>query len=173
MFYILLPVAASFSSRRVSCGPRAAPPRRGNPLRLSYWDDVDSLVLSGDASVLVGYGLVQGATDAALLPLATSQPELFTQSQPVLAAQSQGLLLAALWVGITSQMHGYSPTLTRTLQRDVLVPLAAAWLGSSLFLLSAFAALGLPLEAEAEFVLGSLVVVIGWRWLYARWLPMP
>ena len=39
--------------------------------------------------------------------------------------------------------------------------------------LSAFAALGLPLEAEAEFVSGSLVVVIGWRWLYARWLPMP
>ena len=51
-------------------------------------------------------------------------------------------------------MHGYSPTLTRTLQRDALVPLAAAWLGSSLFSSLSLQrwALGLPpLEAEAEF----------------------
>ena len=131
-------------------------------------------MLYGDAGVLIGYGVVQSAADAVLLPLATSQPDLFTQSQPVLAAQFQGLVLAVLWVGITSGVNGYCPAATRTLpSRQSLAPLAVAWLGSSALLVSVFVLLGLPLDAELEFTAGSAAVVVGWRWLYVKLLPPP
>lgn len=134
---------------------------------------VDSLVLYGDAGVLVGYGSVQSAVDQLLMPLAVSQPELFTQNQPVLGAQWQGVTLAICWVLITLSINGYRPSATRTLpSREALIPLAVAWLGSSALLLLIFFLVGLPLEAELEFALGSATVVGGWRWLYSNRLPL-
>ena len=169
-----LSIAAAWRASPATRAPLAlVVPRRAAP-RCSYWDDVDSLVLYGDAGVLIGYGVVQSAADAVLLPLATSQPELFTQSEPVLAAQTQGLILAALWVGITSSVRGYRPAATRTLpSRQSVIPLVAAWLGSTTSLVAAFALLGLPLDAELEFTAGSAAVVVGWRWLYVKLLPPP
>ena len=136
-------------------------------------DRIDKLVLYGDVGVLVGYGVVQSAADTLLLPLAASQPELFTQSQPVLSAQWQGIALAALWAGFTMALNGYRPSATRTLpSRAAFIPLCAAWFGSSVVLLSTCAGLGLPLEAETEFVFGSATVVGGWRLLYSGGLPL-
>lgn len=147
---------------------------RAGPTECLADDRVDTLVLYGDAGVLVGYGVVQSIVDISLQPFATAQPELFTQDQPVLAAQWQGLALAALWVLITSLLDGYSPDATRTLpSRDAVTPLVTAWLGSSLALLGLFSLLGLPLEAEAEFVFGSATVIGGWRFLYSQSLPLP
>ncbi|KAL1511510.1 hypothetical protein AB1Y20_006306 [Prymnesium parvum] len=136
-------------------------------------DRVDSLVLYGDVGVLIGYGVVQASVDNLLLPIALAQPELFTQNQPVLAAQWQGLALAGLWVLITLSIKGYSPRATRSLpSREALIPLVAAWLGSTAALLLCFSVLGLPLEAELEFALGSATVIGGWRWLYSLGLPL-
>ena len=102
------------------------------------------LVLYGDVGVFVGNGVVQSAADTLLLPLAASQPELFTQSQPVLSAQWQGIALAALWAGFTMALNGYRPSATRTLpSRAAFIPLCAAWFGSSVVLLSTCAGLGL------------------------------
>ena len=39
-------------------------------------------------------------------------------------------------------------------------------------LLAIFAAVGLPLEAELEFVVGTATVVGGWRFLYSNSLPL-
>ena len=123
--------------------------------------------------MLLGYGSVQAIVDFALMPLATSQPELFTQTAPVVQAPLQGILLAGLWVGITSVQKGYRPSATRTLpSTESLVPLVTSWLGSSIALLFAFALLGQPLDAELEFVFGSATVVGGWRFLYSQMLPM-
>jgi len=82
------------------------------------------LVLYGDVGVFVGNGVVQSAADTLLLPLAASQPELFTQSQ-VLSAQWQGIALAALWAGFTMALNGYRPSTTRTLpSRPAFIPSA-------------------------------------------------
>jgi hypothetical protein len=62
--------------------------------------------MKGDAGVLIGYGTVQGIVDSALMPLASAQPELFTQDLPVLAAPLQSIVLAALWVSIGSSVNG-------------------------------------------------------------------
>ena len=107
------------------------------------------------------------------MPLATAQPELFTQSLPVLAAPLQGIAVAVLWCSITAAMNGYRAGATRTLpSQEAIIPLVAAWLGSSLILLALFAALGFPLDAELEFVFGSATVVGGWRVLYSNKLPL-
>ena len=141
--------------------------------RLYSEDKIDTLVMRGDAGVLIGYGTVQALVDVVLSPLAKASPGMFTQDLPVLAAPLQGILLAALWVGITNALDGYRAGATRTLpSRAAIVPLVAAWLGSSVTLIAAFAALGLPLEAEVEFVFGSATVIGGWRLLYANSLPL-
>ena len=148
--------------------------RRARPAAASADDDVDTLVLYGDAGVLVGYGVVQSLVDQLLLPIATEQPAMFTQDQPVLLPQWQGLMLAALWVGITQAINGYRPSATRSLpSTDAVVPICIAWLCSTAVLLSLFALLGLPLDAELEFTLGSATVVSGWRFLYSQRLPLP
>lgn len=136
-------------------------------------DQIDTLVRRGDAGVLIGYGTVQAVVDYVLSPLAKSSPEMFTQDLPVLAAPLQGILLAGLWVGITSALNGYRAGATRTLpSQEALIPLVAAWIGSSVTMIAAFAAVGLPLEAEVEFVFGSATVVGGWRLLYSNSLPL-
>ena len=134
--------------------------------------DDDPLVRRGDVGVLVAYGSVQAAVDQILLPVATSQPALFSQDKPVDAAPLQGVILATLWVGITMAIDGYNPSVTRAWP-DCLKPLTLAWLGSGAIMVAGFAALGLPLEAEVEFVLGSATVIGGWRYLYSFRLPLP
>ena len=148
---------------------------RCSSIRCEYRDDdLDSLVLYGDAGVLVGYGTVQGLVDYSLGPLAQNNPDLFTQNLPVIAAPFQGILIAALWVLITQQLNGYSTARTRTLpSRAAVIPLVVAWLGSSAVLLATLASAGLPLDAEIEFVLGSATVIAGWRFLYSNSLPIP
>jgi hypothetical protein len=136
-------------------------------------DKIDVLVRRGDAGVLIGYGTVQALVDFVLSPLAKSSPDMFTQDLPVLAAPLQGILLAGLWVGITSALNGYRAGATRTLpSKEALIPLVAAWIGSSITMIAAFAAVGLPLDAEVEFVFGSATVVGGWRLLYSNSLPL-
>ena len=115
----------------------------------------------------------EAVVDFVLSPFAKSSPEMFTQDLPVLAAPLQGILLAGLWVGITSALNGYRAGATRTLpSKEALIPLVAAWIGSSVTMIAAFAAVGLPLEAEVEFVFGSATVVGGWRLLYSNSLPL-
>ena len=208
---VLAPVAASCWSTTSGSMlmPRAARLRVATSPRLFSDDQFDTLVLYGDVGVLVGYGAVQAAVDASLMPLATAQPDLFTQSLPVLAAPLQGIVVAALWCSITiavrrlllsldlcpcatpsrcpccsltqrsldrvspPQLDGYRAGATRTLpSQEAIIPLLAAWLGSSAILLALFAALGFPLDAELEFVFGSATVVGGWRVLYSNKLPL-
>ena len=127
----------------------------------------------GDAGVLVGYGAVQTFMDATLAPVASTNPELFALAQPIPGASLQGIVLAALWVGITSVQNGYRAGATRTLpSKESLIPLATAWLGSGTILLTLCAVQGIPLDAEVEFILGSATVVGGWRLLYSDSLPL-
>ena len=131
-------------------------------------DRVDKLVLYSDAGVLLGYGSIQGIVDSLAAPFADGTFE------PVAGASLQGCALAALWVGITLALRGYRPAATRSLpSSEWLAPLVAAWVGSSVVLLAACAAAGLPLGSEAEFVVGGGVVIGGWRWLYSQGLPLP
>ena len=58
----------------------------------------DPLVRTGDGVVLIVYGAAQGAVDFALGPLVQTQPELFTQTAPVIFPGAQGSLLAMLWL---------------------------------------------------------------------------
>jgi hypothetical protein len=143
---------------------RAPPP-------VCYSDDtIDELVLYGDAGVLLIFGTVQAFFDGLMAPLASSPTGLFV---PVTAAALQGVVLAALWVGITLALRGYRPSATRTLpSRDAIVPLAAAWLGSSAVMLFAFASLGLRLDVECEFLTGCSACMAGWRWLYSQGMPL-
>ena len=176
--FALLPFVAAWSaapsvrrSGAAAKGPRVK--RRCRGARAFSEDKFDKLVFYGDAGVLVGYGAVQAIVDASLMPLATAQPELFTQSEAVLAAPLQGIVLAALWCSITVAVGGYRAGATRTLPtRAAIVPLVSAWLLSSLILVAGFAAAGLDVDAELEFVLGSATVVGGWRVLYSNRLPL-
>ena len=137
-------------------------------------DNLDTLVLSGDVGVLIAYGAVQSAVDGLLMPIATAQPDMFTQTMAVPGASLQGIVLAALWVGITLLLRGYRPSVTRSIPApEALFPLACAWLGSGAILVLLSTLIGLPYEAELEFALGSATVVGGWRLLYSRWLPLP
>ena len=122
--------------------------------------------------MLVGYGSVQAVVDQLLLPYATSQPDMFTQDQPVDAAPLQGLIIAALWVGLTTALNGYDPAVTRSWP-DMLKPLLIAWVGTSIVMLASFALIGLPLDAEFEFVMGTATVIGGWRYFYSFMLPLP
>jgi hypothetical protein len=172
-----LPAVAGWTAAPRNAGARAPTfasiATRAPPPRCFDDDRFDRLVLYGDAGVLVGYGVIQTLVDTALMPLASSQPEMFTQDQPVLVATFQGVVIAALWVGITLALDGYRAGATRSLpSSESLVPLVGAWLGSSAVLLGVFVAAGLPLEAEAEFVFGSATVIGGWRFLYSRNLPL-
>ena len=156
-----------YSSLAVSTARRCSAPKAFSE------DQIDILVRRGDAGVLIGYGTVQAVVDFVLSPFAKSSPEMFTQDLPVLAAPLQGILLAGLWVGITSALNGYRAGATRTLpSKEALIPLVAAWIGSSVTMIAVFAAVGLPLEAEVEFVFGSATVVGGWRLLYSNSLPL-
>ena len=40
-------------------------------------------------------------------------------------------------------------------------------------MLASFAVLGLPIDAEVEFLFGSISVIAGWRFLYSNALPLP
>ena len=129
---------------------------------------IDRLVLYGDAGVLLGYGSLQGIVDTVATPLAGDS------AIPVASASIQGTILALLWVGFTLALKGYRVAATRTLPTsDALIPLAVAWLGSCAVLFASVSALGLPLDAEAEFLVGAGCVVGGWRALYAQGLPPP
>lgn len=135
-------------------------------------DESDALALRGDACVLVGYGAVQGFVDVWLSPLAKAQPALFIQEPPVFAAPLQGLALAALWVAIVEALGGYRISVTRALpSAQAILPLFAAWLGSSLALLAVCSALQLPLDGEVGFVVGSATVIASWRLLVVALLP--
>ena len=122
--------------------------------------------------MLITYGSVQAVTDQLLLPMAESQPELFTQNLPVDLAPLQGCLIAALWVLLTRSVGGYDPKVTRTWP-DKLKPMVIAWLGTSAIMVLSFALLGLPLAAEVEFVFGIGTIIAGWRLLYSDYLPLP
>ena len=137
-----------------------------------YSDDrIDELILYGDAGVLCAYGSVQALFDVWLRPLAELQPDAFA---PVIHAPSQAIAIAALWVGIILSLNGYRPSATRSLpSSQALVPLLAAWVGSASTMLAVFVGLGLPLDAEAEFLVGSAVVVGAWRYAYSQGLPLP
>ena len=127
-------------------------------------DDLDTLVLYGDSGVILAYGSVQALFDVWVRPLNELQPGSFA---PVLHAPSQAICIAAVWVGITLALKGYQPEATRSLS---LTPLLAAWVGSSAVILGVFLLLGLPLDAEADFLVGSGVVVGGWRYTYSQGL---
>eukprot|EP00326_Haptolina_ericina_P012345 CAMPEP_0181205388 /NCGR_PEP_ID=MMETSP1096-20121128/20448_1 /TAXON_ID=156174 ORGANISM="Chrysochromulina ericina, Strain CCMP281" /NCGR_SAMPLE_ID=MMETSP1096 /ASSEMBLY_ACC=CAM_ASM_000453 /LENGTH=260 /DNA_ID=CAMNT_0023296163 /DNA_START=590 /DNA_END=1374 /DNA_ORIENTATION=- len=118
------------------------------------------LVLYGDVGVFVGNGVVQSAADTLLLPLAASQPELFTQSQ-VLSAQWQGIALAALWAGFTMALNGYRPSTTRTLpSRPAFIPSAPPGSDRASFSFPRVQGLA-PLEAEGNHVTSCLHVMRG------------
>ena len=165
--------SSAFSAipKSVAAIPLPSTSRCSSP-RCGFKRDDDPLVRNCDAGVLVGYGVVQALVDQLLLPFATAQPELFTQDKPVDAAPLQGLILAALWVGITTAVDGYRPEVTRVWP-DMLKPLVIAWVSMSAIMIGSFALVGLPLDAEFEFVLGSATVMGGWRWLYSFGLPLP
>ena len=119
--------SSAFSAipKSVAAIPLPSTSRCSSP-RCGFKRDDDPLVRNCDAGVLVGYGVVQALVDQLLLPFATAQPELFTQDKPVDAAPLQGLILAALWVGITTAVDGYRPEVTRVWP-DMLKPLVIAW----------------------------------------------
>ena len=149
--------------------PILTAPRAG-PICCYPEDKVDDLVLYGDAGVLLVYGSVQQFFDVLMAPLEQSPTGLFV---PVTAASLQGVVLSALWVGVTLTLRGYRPAATRTLpSAEALIPLVAAWLVSSAVFIAAFTVLGLRLDTEAEFLVGCGACVGGWRWLYSQGLPL-
>ena len=165
-------------------------------------EDIDYLVLYGDSGVLLAFGSVQAVFDSALQPLYStlipdsavavvshaplqgmllcahclSNPGLALPYHPAHQSHVRSLVCdsAACWVGILLAMKAYRPSVTRALmQPSGFLPLLAAWLGSSLALVAALVAVGVPLDAESDFLLGSITVVGGWRYLYSQGLPLP
>ena len=168
---VSLPCAAALARAGLQANAALPASRRSSPPTCYSDDGIDELILYGDAGVLCAYGSVQALFDVWLRPLAELQPDAFV---PVIHAPSQAIAIAALWVGITLALKGYRPSVTRTLpSSESLIPLAAAWVGSASIMLAVFAALGLPLDAEPDFLFGSAVVVGAWRYAYSQGLPLP
>ena len=134
---------------------------------------IDYLVLYGDSGVLLAFGSVQAIFDAALGPI-WSAMDTSNSVSVVSHAPLQGMLLAAVWVSILLLLKAYRPSITRSLpSAAAILPLFAAWAGSSLTLVAVLVALGVPLDAESDFLLGSASVIAGWRYLYSQGLPLP
>ena len=137
-------------------------------------DSLDFLVIYGDAGVLLAYGCVQALFDVLERPFTAVQPGVFL---PVPHAPSQAILLAALWVGLTLALDGYSLRVTRgatsqpaSLQKALIAGLCASAILVSLALSRSDS--GLTLEAELDFILGSTTALCGWRFLFMSGGPI-
>ena len=142
-------------------------------------EPLDFLVLGGDALALFAYGAAQGAVDALLGPVASSNPELFTNEVPVDEPLSQASLIALLWIAISRVAGGYDADRTRGAPLiDALLACAVPWLGTSILLLGSLTLLGANgigpgvTPGEADFVIGAGTVVGGWRFVASQ-LPPP
>ena len=90
---------------------------------------------------------------------------------PVSHAPSQGIILAAFWVGIQWLLKGYSFSNSRTLR---VLPLTFTWIGASAPLLAgATALLSVPLDSEIDFLIGSATVLGGWRFCLCSGVDLP
>ena len=127
-----------------------------------------------DAGVLLAYGSVQAIFDVSLAPLYDALAPEGGAVAIVSHAPLQGMFIAAVWTAILLLLKAYRPSITRSLpSAAALRPLVVAWLGSSLGLVALLVALHVPLDAEADFLLGSLSVIAGWRFLYSQGMPLP
>ena len=141
------------------------------PLCLDNGDDgndagLDFLGIYGDAGVLLAYGSVQTVFDLLVKPIAATGIFL-----PVPHAASQGIVLAALWCGMLLLLKEYSLSRTRTFRP---FPLTATWLSSSLAMLAASTTImGVPLEAELDFLVGAASVLGGWRYCLTTGAELP
>ena len=140
-------------------------------------EPIDTLVLIGDAVALFAYGAVQGIVDLLLSPIASENPDMFTNADlPLESPLAQGSLLALVWVGLAQLSGSYSVSRTRQLP-DTLLTAAVTWIASSATLIGALALLastGLgpgATPAETDFIVGSATVVGGWRLVTATALP--
>ena len=131
----------------------------------------DRLVLTGDCAVCLGYGAIQGAVDAALPPLARTQPELFTVTESLPAPAAQGIVLALAWVACGVALNGYAP---ERLAASWTRRLAESWAGMCTLVLGGLYTLslvglgpGLGLS-EIEFYTGSLSVLGAWRFVCSQ-----
>ena len=157
---------------------RPATPLRARPAMSKLTQPEDTLVFYGDAAFCSLYGAVQGAIDNALTPLATTRPELFTNTDALPEPIIQGVLLAAVWVAACQLLGGYQTEVTRSGGTPVLTSCLLTWVVSSAVLLGAAWLLqsqfglgpGLR-EDELSFVTGSLTVMGGWRLIVVAALP--
>lgn len=141
------------------------------PLRCAAPVMTDRLVLSGDCAVCLGYGAIQGAVDAALQPLASTQPELFTLTDSLPAPTQQGCVLAIAWVACGLALNGYD---VERLAASWTRRLAESWASMCVVVLGALwalslAGLGPGLDvSEINFYTGSLSVLGAWRYVCAQ-----
>jgi hypothetical protein len=147
----------------------------------------DDFVLKGDIATLAGYGTVQGLVDYSFAPLASSQPQMFDTfvGPAVMLPSIQGLVLAALWASIgvilgdIDALNPYDVKNTRGVSPiEAAAIVLAPWFAScaiSFAILGGLASAfqigpGLS-EAEINFLVGSYVVVAGWRVVSSSVLP--
>jgi len=143
--------------------------------------------MNGDVYLLLGYGAVQGVVDITFAPLAQAQPETFKMliGPPVTLPSIQGCVLAALWVtagltlGAIDALNPYDIKRTRGIG-----PVAAAtvalgpWFASCSLMMLLLAGLDVGFHlgpglsaAETDFLIGSYVVMAGWRVIFDSALP--
>ncbi len=150
-------------SARLAALPRSPP--------IALNDDVDLQCLYGDAAVALLYGIVQGAVDSSLAPLAVASPELFEIAEPLPLPSLQGAALALTWVALTFQFRLYRPELTRGSPAEAGLACISSWGSSVVAICGAlwFFGLGPGLSSsEVEFYTGSLSVMSAWRWVIWR-----
>ena len=157
----------TFARSALGCHPQ----RRTNGVQLcapNEEDSLDFLVIYGDARVLLAYGCVQALFDLLERPVTAVKPGIFL---PVPHAPSQAIILAAVWVGLTLVLDGYSLRVTRgatsqtaALKKALIAGLCASGILVSLALSRADP--GLTLEAELDFIMGSTTALCGWRFLF-------
>ena len=163
------PVSRASRASSVTCGER------------------DDFVLYGDCAVLLGFGFIQAAVDVSFAPMKSVwSPELFDVlvGEPVMLPTIQITVLTAFWVA-TGMALGGSAVDPYDIKRSrgvtplsavtaALAPWVATFVLASVLLLFLDASFqigpGLS-EEEANFLVGTFVVVAGWRLVANALLP--